>query len=140
MSENPNEVRPVAVLEELRAGARGRVVLPGDAGWDDARRAWQLLVDQQPVAVVEAAAVDDVISAVRAARAGGLRVAPQTTGHGAGAVADLADTILLRTGALTEVRIDSATGVARVGAGARWAQVVEAADREGFAAVAGFAP
>jgi FAD/FMN-containing dehydrogenase len=116
------------------------VLLPGEAGWDDARRAWQLLVDQQPAAVVEAAAVEDVIAAVREARAGGLRVAPQATGHGAATVPDLADAILLRTGALTEVRIDPETGVARVGAGARWSQVVEEADRAGFAAVAGFAP
>jgi len=130
----------IAELERLRAGVRGRVLLPGDAGWDDARRAWQLLVDQQPAAVVEAATVDDVIAAVRAARSAGLRVAPQATGHGAGALPDLADAILLRTGALTEVRIDTETAVARVGAGARWSQVVEAADREGYAVVAGFAP
>ena len=130
----------IAELERLRAGARGRVLLPGDAGWDDARRAWQLLVDQQPAAVVEAATVDDVIAAVRAARAAGLRVAPQATGHGAAAVPDLAEAILLRTSALTEVRIDAAKAVARLGAGAPWAQVAEAADREGFAVVAGFAP
>jgi FAD/FMN-containing dehydrogenase len=130
----------VASLEHLRAAARGRVLLPGDGGWAAARRAWQLRVDQQPAAVVEAATAEDVIAAVRAARAGGLRVAPQATGHGAATVPDLGDAILLRTGALTEVRVDAAAGVARVGAGARWSQVAEAADRAGFAAVAGFAP
>ena len=39
----------------LLDGVRGRVVRPDDAGWDDARRSWNLSVDQRPAAVVEAA-------------------------------------------------------------------------------------
>ena len=55
---------------------------------------------------------------VLAARKLGLRVAPQATGHAAGTVGSLADTILLRTSALDSVEIRPAAASARVGAGA----------------------
>jgi hypothetical protein len=61
----------------LRDGVRGRVVLPDDAGWDEARRSWNLSVDQRPASVVEAAGAEDVQAVLRA----GLRVAPQATGQ-----------------------------------------------------------
>ena len=32
----------------LRAEVEGRLVLPGEPGWDEARQAWQLAADQYP--------------------------------------------------------------------------------------------
>ena len=60
------------------------LVFPGQPGGDDARRAWNLSVDQPPAAVALPETVDDVIAAVDHARAVGLSVAVQGTGHGAG--------------------------------------------------------
>ena len=59
------------------------LVFPGDPGWDDARRAWNLAVDQRPAAVALPETVDDVVDAVDYARTLGLRIAVQGTGHGA---------------------------------------------------------
>ena len=56
-----------------------KIVLPGQRGWDDARRAWQLTVDQRPAAVVYPESAQDVISAVTLARERGQRVAAQGT-------------------------------------------------------------
>jgi hypothetical protein len=39
-------------LHELADRLAGRVVLPEDEAWDTARQAWNLAVDQRPVAVV----------------------------------------------------------------------------------------
>ena len=66
--------------EELRARVAGRVVLPGDAGWDEARRAWNLAVDQRPELVAIPERPLDVIEIVRHARRRGLRVAAQGLG------------------------------------------------------------
>ena len=63
------------------------LVFPGDPGWDDARQAWNLAVDQRPAAVALPETVDDVVAAVDYARTLGLRVAVQGTGHGAAALA-----------------------------------------------------
>ena len=53
----------------------------------DLRLAWNLAADQRPTAIAEPATVDEVIAAVNYAREAGLRVAPQSTGHGVNALA-----------------------------------------------------
>lgn len=127
-------------LRDLRSTLDGEVVLPADADWDDARRPWQLLVDQHPVAVVIAASVADIVATVKAARALGLRVAPQGTGHAAGALTDLDHTILLRTHRLRAVSVDETALTARVEAGADWAAVSAAIGDRRLAGVAGMSP
>ena len=71
------------------------VVLPGDDGWDEAREAWNAAVDQTPAAVSRPTTVNEVVEAIAWARAYGMRVAMQSTGHNAPAFGELADTMLL---------------------------------------------
>ena len=127
-------------LSPLRDAVRGVVTLPGDDGWDDARRAFNLAADQRPAAVVHAADADDVAATIAAARAAGLRVAPQGTGHGAGALGPLDGTLLLRTTRLDAVAVDAERRSARVGAGAIWRPVVEQAAAHGLSALHGSSP
>src|SRR5215217_5741705 len=61
----------------------GSVVLPGDAGWDAARQAWNLAADQRPALVALPESAADVQTLVDFARGRGLRVAMQGTGHNA---------------------------------------------------------
>ena len=128
------DVRP------LRSALQGDVVAPEDEGWDEARQAWNLTVDQRPAAVVLPESVEDVRDTVRFAYEVGLRVAPQGTGHGAAALGDLDDTILLKTERLRGVEIDPGARTARVAAGTIWIEVVEAAAEHGLAALAGSSP
>jgi UDP-N-acetylenolpyruvoylglucosamine reductase len=128
------DVRP------LRAALQGDVVTAEDDSWDEARQAWNLTVDQRPAAVVLPESVEDVRAAVRFAYETGLRVAPQGTGHGASALGDLADTLLLKTERLRGVEIDAEARTARVAAGTIWIEVVEAAAEHGLAALAGSSP
>jgi FAD binding domain len=125
-------------VDQLRAAIAGDVITPTEFGWDEARQAWNLTADQHPVLVVRADAVDDVLATVRFARANGLRVAPQSTGHGAAGLLDLTGTILLRTASLTGVDVDAEARVARVQSGARWAHVVAPAAQHGLACLHGF--
>ena len=46
----------------------GRAVGPGDPGWDAARQAFNVLIDQRPEAVVLPADERDVATAIRFAR------------------------------------------------------------------------
>jgi hypothetical protein len=57
-----------SMLEELRAGLRGVGYVPGEEGYDEARKAWNLNAHQHPELVVMAAGSADVIAAVRLAR------------------------------------------------------------------------
>ena len=116
------------------------ILTAGDPGWDDARRAWNLAVDQHPAAVALPASVLEVVDVIRFARGHGLRVAAQGTGHNAAPLGSLAGTILLKTSAMRGVSIDPGTKIATGEAGAVWADVVEAASGYGLAALAGTSP
>jgi hypothetical protein len=127
-------------LEALRAAIAGQVFVPGEAGYDQARQAWNLAVDERPAVVVEAESAADVAQAVRYARAHGMRIAPQGTGHGAEPLEPLDGAMLLRTTRMRTVRIDPATRIARAEAGAVWADVTVPAGQHGLAALAGTSP
>ena len=70
---------------------------------------------------MEAGPAVGVARAVRDARAHGMRIAPQGTGHGAGPLEPLDGAMLLRTTRMRKVRIDPAARTARAEAGATWA-------------------
>jgi FAD/FMN-containing dehydrogenase len=116
------------------------LVLPHDPGWEGARRAWNLAVDQRPAAVAFPESAAEVAAVVRWARSRGLRVAPQGTGHAAAAMGSLAHTVLVKTERMRGVEIDAKARRARVEAGVLWAEVSEAAAKYGLAALAGSSP
>ncbi len=138
---NPNETlisMPNAAA--LRRLIGGNVIGPEDDGWDAARGAFNLNVDQRPAMIAEPASAEEVGAVVRYAGDSGLRVAPQRTGHHAEPLGPLAETILLKTTRLDRVHIDPQSRCARVGAGARWEDVVPAASELGLAALHGSTP
>jgi FAD/FMN-containing dehydrogenase len=124
----------------LAAALPGKVVLPSDDGWDAARQPWQLLVDQRPAAVVFPESAEDVVQVVLFARQQGYRVAAQSTGHSAAPMGGLSDTILVKTERMRGVMVDPGARTARVEAGVRAADLVEAAARNGLAALTGTYP
>ena len=116
------------------------MLAPGDDGWDAARSVFNLMLDQHPAAIALPTDASEVVAAVSHARRRGLRVAAQGTGHGAGSLATLEGTMLLRTTELTAVAVDPAARRVRVGAGARWRDVVPRLAGLGLAALHGSSP
>jgi len=118
----------------------GKVVLHSDQRFDGARRAWNLAIDQRPAAVVFPESAAEVAAAVGYAAERGLRIAAQGTGHNAGPLGALTDTVLLRTDRMRGIRVDPAARTARAEAGVVWLDVVQAAAEHGLAALAGSSP
>jgi hypothetical protein len=116
------------------------VLRPGDHGWDQARLAFNLAVDQRPAAIAKVRSLDDVVDAVHMAREEKLRAAPQGAGHGAGPLGDLSDTLLIRTEAMKGAEVDVEAQRARVQGGARWRDLVPAAAEHRLAALHGSSP
>lgn len=119
----------------LGNGFSGAIHQPGDAQYDEQRRALVPTFDSRPLVVAEAFARSDVQAAVRTAREYGVPIAVQATGHGTRVPAD--GGILLKTSAMTSLLIDPERRIAKVGPGVRWGAVLDAAKDFGLVALAG---
>jgi hypothetical protein len=106
-----------------------------DPGYDAAVATFNTAHRPRPDLVWEARSPDDVVAAVRRARAEGLPVTVQATGHGI--ASDLAGSLLVSTRHLDAVRVDPGRRVAVVGGGATWTQVIAATTPHGLAPVCG---
>ncbi|WP_136517319.1 FAD-binding oxidoreductase [Cellulomonas telluris] len=119
-------------------GVEGPVLTPGQDGFEEERTGFNLAVRHRPDVVVGATTPADVAAAVRHAAARGWAVAVQGTGHGASVPLD--GGLLVSTRRMAEVGVEPSTRTARVDAGARSGQVVEAAAVHGLAPLNGSAP
>jgi len=132
------EIIDTKAVGALRARLRGRLLRPGEEGYDEARAAWNLNARQRPAAVVVAEDSDDVLATVRFARDEGLGVGVMATGHGVGVPPD--GGLLVNTSRTRGVRIDPEAQTATVEAGALWKDVIPAAKAHGLVGLAGSAP
>jgi len=130
-----------ARLSDLREALGDRLVIAGDPQYDPLRAAWNLAVDQRPLAVVRPESAAEVVEIVRAVAAAGLRVAPQATGHAAAGLtgSDMSEVVLMNLSALRGVEVDRTTRTAQVGGGAVWADVIAEAAPHGLTALHGSA-
>jgi FAD/FMN-containing dehydrogenase len=133
-------VEAVVDLRQLRRCFKGAILAPGDAGWDAARQAYNLTVDQSPALIALPLDEQDAITIVDFAREHRLQVAPQRTGHNASPMSSLDDVILVRTDAMRGIQIDAQRRVARVQAGSKWDELVPRASDLGLAALHGSTP
>nr|WP_265862407.1 FAD-binding oxidoreductase [Streptomyces sp. SKN60] len=92
----------------------------------------------RPDRLVSATGPEDVRAAVRYAAEHGLSVTVTSTGHGLGGPVE--GGVLIDTRAMDGVEVDPVARTARIGAGARWGQVVEAAAPHGLAPLNGSSP
>jgi hypothetical protein len=127
-------------LRDLGDRIAGDVVLPNDAGWATAKHAWNLAVDQRPIAIVYPESADDVVATVRVAGELGIGIAFNAGGHNAGTIDWDRDTLLLKTERLRGIEIDPVGRRARVEAGVLGKALAVAAGEHGLAYLAGTSP
>src|SRR5215212_2647142 len=77
------EFSPMGALDiaGLQDDFKGKLLHPGDPGYEDARRVWNGSISRFPALIARCAGVADVITAVRFARDTGLLVAARGGGH-----------------------------------------------------------
>jgi FAD/FMN-containing dehydrogenase len=125
-------------LAGFRASDELEMLLPGEPDFDAACVAWNARFTHRPVAIVRPASTAGVAAVVDAARARGLKIAIQATGHGPTREADGA--ILLDLSRMTDVRVEPETRRAVIGGGADWEAVLAVVTPHGLAPVLGSSP
>lgn len=124
-----------AAVELLEQSLSQPVLLAGDPGIDEETAAFNLAVRHRPAVVVRAACAAEVAAAVRFGISTGQPVAVQSTGHGA--MRPVEGGILITTHRMQELSVDPVTRTARIGAGVKWARVIDAAAPYGLAPLSG---
>jgi FAD/FMN-containing dehydrogenase len=71
----------ISIRRRLRAAVDGRVVTPGDAGYDQARTVFYGMFDRRPAVIVRPTDPSDVSQVVSLARETGLELAVRSGGH-----------------------------------------------------------
>ena len=115
----------------------GHLLLPGDAGYDDARSVWNAMVDHRPRMIVGCASVRDVVTAVRTARELDLEIGVRCGGHSVVGHAVPRDGLMIDLTPMGGVRVDPAQRVAWVQGGAQLGVLDDEAQRHGLATTAG---
>jgi FAD/FMN-containing dehydrogenase len=116
----------------------GIVLTPGEPGFAEEVAAFNTAVVHTPDVVVGATSTADVAEAIRFAAEHGAPVTVQATGHGAHA--PITGGVLISTRRLQRLKIDPDARTATIGAGVRWAAVLEAAAEHGLTAIPGSSP
>jgi hypothetical protein len=116
---------------------QGRVLTPGDPGYEEARRVWNGNVDRRPRAVVRCLDVADVREAVRFARERDLPVSVRGGGHAVAGHAVCDDGLVIDLSAMTGVRVDPGAGTARAQGGCLYRDLDRATQAAGLAVTGG---
>ena len=110
---------------------------PGDAGYDEARALFNVMIDKRPAVIARCATPGDVADALALAGDEGLDVAVRAGGHSVAGMSTNDGGLVVDVRPMQEVTIDPAARRARVGAGVTWGTFDRAAQEHGLAATGG---
>jgi FAD/FMN-containing dehydrogenase len=120
-------------FDSLIAGFHGSVLLPGEAGYEEARAVHNGRFDRHPAAIAQAAGVPDVVRAVTFARKHGLELAVRGGGHSGAGFGTVDGGLVLDLSRMRAIRVDPVARTARVEGGATLADVDHATSHFGLA-------
>jgi FAD/FMN-containing dehydrogenase len=126
-----------AVIDEFKASLKGPLLRPVEAGYDDARKIWNSMIDRQPALIACCRGVADVINSVNFARTYGLLVAVRGGGHNVAGNAVCDGGLMIDLSGMRSVRVDPVQRTARVQAGATWGEFDRETQAFGLATTGG---
>jgi len=125
------------LVQELALVLRGAVIGPSDPAYDEARRAWNAMVDKRPLLIAQCADAEDVATAIAFARHSGLEIGVKCGGHGILGAAVPHGGLMIDLSPMGSVRIDPEERLAYVGGGALLGDLDRASAAHGLATTAG---
>src|SRR5262245_27180063 len=126
-----------AAIATLKASLRGDLIQPSDAGYHDARKVYNAMIDKRPRLIARVADVADVITCVNFARDEKMLLAIQSGGHNAGGLGTCDDGLVIQLSRMNGVRVDPDAKTVRVEGGCTWGDIDHATHPFGLAVPAG---
>jgi len=127
-----------AALSALGARLRGELLLPGGAGYDEARRVWNAMIDRRPAAIARCLGTADVLATVAFARDEGLPLSIRGGGHNIAGLAVCEGGLTLDLSRMRGVWVDPQRREAHAQPGCLLGDVDRETQVHGLAAVLGF--
>jgi FAD/FMN-containing dehydrogenase len=109
-----------AAIDSLRERARGEVITSNDAGYEEARRVYNGMIDKHPAAIVHCTGPGDVAAAIAVARDEGLDLSVRGGGHSAPGFGTNDGGIVIDLSRLQDVVVDADARTVRAGGGCTW--------------------
>src|ERR671925_698498 len=125
------------VVEAFRASLRGALLRPGDAGYEDARKIHNGMIDRRPALIACCAGVADVLTRVRFAREHDLLVSVHGGGHGMPGFAVCDGGLMLDLSGMKSVHVAPHDRTVRAEAGVTWGEFDHETQAFGLATTGG---
>jgi FAD/FMN-containing dehydrogenase len=132
-----SELSIAEAVSGLAGAFSGLLLQPGDAGYDEARRVHNGMVDKKPVLIARCRGVADVVDAVNLARALGLEVSVRGGGHNVAGRATVEGGVMIDLAGMKGVYVDVNRRTARAQGGVSWADLNRETQLHGMAATGG---
>lgn len=125
-------------IQEFAARLRGSLLRSGDAGYEQARRVYNGMIDRYPALIARCVDVADVIAAVNFARERHLPLAVRGGGHNGPGLGTCDDGLVIDLSGMKGIRVDPSARAVRVEGGCTWGEVDHATHPFGLATPSGF--
>ena len=125
-------------IDDFKAQVRGGVVMPGESEYEAERWVWNGGIDRRPAMIVRCLGTQDVLAAVRFARAHRVSLSIRGGGHNIAGLAVCDDAVMLDMSRARGVWVDPVARVARAQAGCLLGDVDRETQLHGLAAPLGF--
>jgi FAD/FMN-containing dehydrogenase len=128
---------PLQGFLDLRAALSGSLLMPADAGYDDARRVHNGLIDKRPAAIARCQSTPDVVDALLFGRRSGLEISVRGGGHNPAGRAVTEGGLMIDLAPMKGIWVDPAARTVRAQAGVTWREYNRAAALHGLATTGG---
>ena len=119
-------------VEGLASAVKGRVVESGAPDYDESRALYNAMIDKRPAAIAYCVDEADVSAAVGYGREHNLPIAIRSGGHNGGGLGSVDEGLVIDLSEMSEVTVDPAARLARVGGGALLKDVLDATHEHGL--------
>ena len=110
-------------VSEIASAFSGRLLQPGEAGYDEARRVHNGMVDKRPALIAQCRGVADVVDGVNLARNLGLEIAIKGGGHNVAGRATVEGGLMIDLSLMKGIHVDPSRRTVRAQGGATWADL-----------------
>jgi FAD/FMN-containing dehydrogenase len=124
-------------VERLGAALSGPVLVPGERGYDAARRVHNGLVDRRPAAIARCMQTADVVDAVNFGRSEGLEISVRGGGHNVAGMAVSDGGLMIDLALMKGIHVDPARSVVRAQGGVTVGELDRAGGAFGLATPSG---